>query len=239
MRNFVFEHLHGHGAPQEKRRIEVGKNILDANEKVAREVHELYTKRGVLLVNVVGSPGSGKTSFIKSLTPHFKVAVLEGDIASSVDAKQFARMGVPVIQVNTDIYGSACHLEAPWVRDKLELLLEYEPEVVFIENVGNLVCPSDFNLGEHERLVLYSVPEGPDKPMKYPPIFHTATAVAITKVDLAPVMELDVREFEQNVLHINPNVRIFNFSIKVPSTVEEVAHYLNDKRQELAKEKSK
>ncbi|ACI17167.1 MAG TPA: hydrogenase nickel incorporation protein HypB [Coprothermobacter proteolyticus] len=234
----VFEHLEGHGAPQDLTRINLGKNILEANEEVAHEVYHLYTDRGVFLTNVMGSPGSGKTTLIKALAQHLKIAVLEGDIASSVDSIEFAKMNVPVVQVNTDIYGSACHLEAPWVADKLRLLIEYKPEFVFIENVGNLVCPSDFNLGEHERLVVYSIPEGFDKPIKYPPMFTKATAVVLTKVDLAPVMDLDVEKFEESVRKINPHVQIFTFSAKDEKSIQPIVAYLEGKRQALLNNRS-
>ena len=232
-RMLFFEHLEGHGPSEDVTRINLGKNILQANDEVAHEIYHLYTGRGVFLTNVMGSPGSGKTTLIKALAKHLKIAVLEGDIASSVDSIEFAKMGVPVVQVNTDVYGSACHLEAPWVADKLRLLVEYKPEFVFIENVGNLVCPSDFNLGEHERLVVYSVPEGFDKPIKYPPMFTKATTVVLTKVDLAPVMELDIEKFKQSVHQINPHVQILTFSAKDEDSVSPIVAYLQGKRQAL------
>ncbi|WP_018963234.1 hydrogenase nickel incorporation protein HypB [Coprothermobacter platensis] len=232
-RQRLFEHLEGHGAPQDTVRLDVGKDILDANNRVAHDVHHLFTDRGILLVNVMGSPGSGKTTLIKTLCTSLKTAVLEGDIASSVDSVEFAKMGVPVVQINTDVYGSACHLEAPWIADKLQILAEYKPEYVFIENVGNLVCPSDFDLGEHERLVVYSIPEGPDKPIKYPPMFMKASAIVLTKTDLSDAMQLDPQDFQLSVQKINPHVPMFLFSSRQKESINALLDYLKDKRQSL------
>jgi len=174
------------------RLVQVRQQVLKQNDVAARALRERFQQAGVYVVSLVSSPGSGKTSFLeKTLTflhPHSRVAALVGDLATDNDAMRLARSKAPVRQITT---GTVCHLEAEMVRAALEGWNERELDFLFIENVGNLVCPATFDLGEELRLVLFSVTEGEDKPLKYPTIFNTADITIITKIDLADAVEFD------------------------------------------------
>jgi len=174
------------------RLVEVRQQVLKQNDVVARALRERFHEAGVFVVSLVSSPGSGKTAFLEKilgvLGGSFRVAALVGDLATDNDARRLARSGAPVKQITT---GTVCHLEAAMVRDALEDWEPRELDYLFIENVGNLVCPATFDLGEEMRLVLFSVTEGEDKPLKYPSIFNTADVTLLTKIDLAAVVEFD------------------------------------------------
>jgi len=173
------------------RMVEVRKNVLKQNDVVARALRERFRDEGILAVSLVSSPGSGKTTFLeKTLTllrPHYRVAALVGDLATENDAQRLARSGAPVKQITT---GTLCHLEASMIQKALDGWDVGKLDFLFVENVGNLVCPSSYNLGEDLRLVLLSVTEGEDKPLKYPAIFNSAEVAVITKMDLASALTL-------------------------------------------------
>jgi hydrogenase nickel incorporation protein HypB len=200
---------------QEPRLIEVRKNVLKANDVIARALRETFRAAGVFVVSLVSSPGSGKTAFLeKSLTrlrPEVRVAALVGDLATENDAVRLARSQAPVKQIIT---GTVCHLEAAMVQKALEEWNLNEIDMLFIENVGNLVCPSSYDLGENLRIVLMSVTEGEDKPLKYPTIFNTADAAIITKMDLAAAVEFDSPAAHANIQAVRPGMRIFQLSSK-------------------------
>ena len=174
------------------RLIEVRKNVLRANDVVARALREQFRTAGVFVVSLVSSPGSGKTAFLEQtltlLRPQYRVAALVGDLATENDALRLARSGAPVRQITT---GTLCHLEAAMVQKALDGWDLNQLDILFIENVGNLVCPSSYDLGENLRAVLISVTEGEDKPLKYPTIFNSADVAIITKMDLAGAVEFD------------------------------------------------
>src|SRR5262245_39111630 len=174
------------------RLVEVRQHVLKQNDVVARALRDGFRAAGVHVVSLVSSPGAGKTAFLEKLLcllrPHHRVAALVGDLATDNDARRLARAEVPVKQITT---GTVCHLEAEMVRQALDDWPWQELDFLFIENVGNLVCPATFDLGEDQRLVLFSVTEGEDKPLKYPTIFNSADAAVITKVDLAAVVDFD------------------------------------------------
>src|SRR5271156_5250753 len=176
----------------EPRLVEVRKNVLKQNDIIARALRERFREAGVLTVSMVSSPGSGKTAFLeKTLTllqPNYRVAALVGDLATENDALRLARSHAPVKQITT---GTLCHLEAAMVQNALEDWDVNQLDFLFIENVGNLVCPSSYDLGEDLRLVLISVTEGEDKPLKYPTIFNSADIAVITKMDLASAVEFN------------------------------------------------
>jgi hydrogenase nickel incorporation protein HypB len=193
--------------------IKVLKNILGANEQIAQRNRELLEKNGVFAVNIMASPGAGKTSLvlqtIAALKGKARVGVIEGDIASKIDAETVGKAGVPVVQINT---GGECHLDANMVQNALGNLPLKDLGLLLIENVGNLVCPAEFNLGEHKKVLVASVPEGDDKPYKYPLMFTTADAVVLNKTDLLPYVKFNVDAFIKAVNGINARASVFPLS---------------------------
>jgi hydrogenase nickel incorporation protein HypB len=202
----------------EPRLVEVRKNVLKQNDVIARALRERFRKAGVFVVSLVSSPGSGKTAFLeKTLTlmrPNHRVAALVGDLATENDAMRLARSQAPVKQITT---GTLCHLEAAMVENALSDWNLDELDFLFIENVGNLVCPSSYDLGEGLRLVLLSVTEGEDKPLKYPTIFNSADVAVVTKVDLANAVEFDWEAVQRNIHAVRPGMQV----LKVSSKTEE------------------
>ncbi len=195
--------------------IKVLQDILSANDTIAKRNQERLDKHGILTVNVMSSPGAGKTSLIlqtiSRLKPKTRVAVIEGDVASSIDANKVHQQGVPVIQINT---AGGCHLEANMTENALDNLPLDEIDLLLIENVGNLICPAQFALGEHKRVMLLSMPEGDDKPYKYPLMFTEADVVLINKIDLLPYLDFDINAFSKAVTGLNPKAKIFQVSCK-------------------------
>jgi len=193
--------------------VKVVEKIMGANEQIAAQNRRLLDERGIVTVNLMASPGAGKTSLImrtiEALRDRLRIGAIEGDTASRVDADRVATAGVPVVQINT---GGGCHLDAPMVRYALDRLPLDEIDLLLIENVGNLVCPAGFALGEHVRVLIASVPEGDDKPYKYPGMFSSVDAVVINKTDLLPYLEFDVPAFRQLIAGLNPEARIFEVS---------------------------
>ena len=193
--------------------IKVLKDILSANEQMAERNRQLLDSKGVFAVNLMSSPGAGKTSLIletiKRLKGKTRIGVIEGDVSSSLDAEAIGKEGVPVIQINT---GGECHLDANMAYSALSNVPLQDIELLLIENVGNLICPAEFALGEHKKVLVSSVPEGDDKPFKYPLMFHKADAVLINKIDLLPYLKFDTQAFSQAVRRINERVEIFQIS---------------------------
>jgi hydrogenase nickel incorporation protein HypB len=201
----------------EPRLVEVRKNILKQNDVNARALREQFRAAGVFVVSLVSSPGSGKTAFLeKTLTllhQRCNVAALVGDLATENDAARLARSQAPVKQITT---GTICHLEAAMIQNALAAADWYLPtlDFLFIENVGNLVCPSSYDLGENLRLVLLSVTEGEDKPLKYPTIFNSADVAIITKIDLAGAVEFDAPTAHRNIQAVRPGMQVLEVSAK-------------------------
>jgi hydrogenase nickel incorporation protein HypB len=193
--------------------IKVVQNVLSANDEIAEQNRQTLVARGILTVNIMASPGAGKTSVImqtiRALQGRLRCGVIEGDVASSVDSERVATLGVPVIQINT---GGGCHLDARQVQAALGGLPLDEIDLLMIENVGNLICPTAFLLGETLRVTIASVPEGDDKPLKYPEIFHQANAVVLNKMDLLPYVPFDLSVFRERVRGLNPEGQIFEVS---------------------------
>ena len=200
---------------QQTRLVEVRQKVLKQNDVVARELRRGFHDAGVLVVSLVSSPGSGKTYFLERILTEIgkrhRVAALVGDLATDNDAARLARSGAPVKQITT---GTVCHLEADMVRSALADWFKPDVEILFIENVGNLVCPSSYDLGEDLRLVLMSVTEGEDKPLKYPTIFNTADVAVITKMDLAAAVEFDSAAAKASIHSVRPGMVIFEVSAK-------------------------
>jgi len=206
----------------EPRLVEVRRNILKANDVAARTLRERFRTATVTAVSLVSSPGSGKTAFLeKTLTAmreRWRVAALVGDLATENDAARLARSGAAVRQIVT---GTVCHLEAEMVRKALEGWELSELDFLFVENVGNLVCPSSYDLGEQMRVVLLSVTEGEDKPLKYPTIFHSADVAVITKMDLAAAVEFDEAAARANVERVRPGMPVLAVSAKTGAGMED------------------
>jgi hydrogenase nickel incorporation protein HypB len=204
------------------RLVEVRQHALKANDVVARALRARFREAGVHVISLVSSPGAGKTLFLEKvlglLRDRCRVAALVGDLATDNDARRLARSQVPVKQITT---GAVCHLEAAMVRDALEGWALEGLDLLFIENVGNLVCPATFDLGEDLRLVLFSVTEGEDKPLKYPTIFHTADMALITKVDLTEAAEFDTALARRNIQSVRPGIPVFEVSAKTGQGMEE------------------
>jgi len=214
--------------------IDLKQPILDKNEKLAESNRELFAKHNVFVLDILASPGSGKTSTIlatiDALRDEFNIAVIEGDIASSVDAEKIKAQGIAAVQINT---GGACHLESDMIRRAVDVLDLERLDLIIIENVGNLVCPTDFDLGEHAKVMILSVPEGDDKPLKYPGVFQVAEAVILNKVDTMPVFNFDNDAFVTSVKRLNPNAPIFPLSATKGEGVEEWADWLAAKIRAL------
>ena len=210
------------------RLVEVRKNVLRKNDVIARALRERFHQAGVFVVSLVSSPGSGKTALLEKLLTLMKkecqVAALVGDLATENDALRLARSQAPVKQITT---GTLCHLEAAMVETALEGWKLDELDFLFIENVGNLVCPSSYDLGEDLRAVLISVTEGEDKPLKYPTIFNSADIALITKVDLAAAVEFDEEAANLNIQAVRPGMKIFKVSAKTGYGLDEFAEYLS------------
>jgi hydrogenase nickel incorporation protein HypB len=211
----------------EPRLLEVRKNVLKQNDVVARMLRERFRAQGTFVVSLVSSPGAGKTAFLeKTLTllqPNYRLAALVGDLATENDANRLARSKAPVKQITT---GTLCHLEAAMVDHALNGWAIGEPDFLFIENVGNLVCPSSYDLGENLRLVLLSVTEGEDKPLKYPTIFNSADVAVITKIDLAEAVEFDEASVRANIQAVRPGMHIFTVSAKTGKGMEDYIQFL-------------
>lgn len=217
----------------EPRLVEVRRNVLKQNDITARGLRERFREAGVFVVSLVSSPGSGKTTFLeKTLTdlqPRYRVAALVGDLATENDAVRLARSKAPVKQITT---GTLCHLEAAMVENALAGWDLHELDFLFIENVGNLVCPSSYDLGESLRLVLMSVTEGEDKPLKYPTIFNSADVAVVSKDDLATAVEFDWEAAHKSIESVRPGMKIFRVSAKSGKGMQEYLEFLGRQLEE-------
>ena len=208
-------------------KIKVLQNILDANDQIANRNRQVLDKNKVLAINIMSSPGAGKTSLIlrtiNRLKDRVRIAVIEGDIASTIDADRISEEGVAVLQINT---GGNCNLDANMVSNALDSLSLDGVELLLIENVGNLVCPAEFKTGAHKRMMLLSVPEGDDKPYKYPLMFTVSEVIIINKIDLLPYLDFDVDAFQRAVNGVNPKAKLFQVSCKTGEGIEEWVSWL-------------
>ena len=198
--------------------IEVARKVLEANEKMADQNRALFRNKGVFVINVMSSPGSGKTTILvrtlTALMPDIKSAVIVGDVSTTHDADRLAESGAPVVQVNTDAFGGDCHLAAH-VIEKATLQLDLDNiDLLIVENIGNLVCPAEFDIGEHVKVVVLSVTEGEDKPVKYPLMFRVCDAAILNKVDLRPYLDYKKDLAVESIMKIHPNMPVFEMSAK-------------------------
>ena len=202
-------------------KIPVVRNILEANERIAKEHRVLFQSNNLLVLNLMSSPGAGKTTLLENTIEHLRgqirVGVIEGDIQTSADAERILRSGGVAVQINTD---GACHLDANMIGAALPGINIKAIDLLFIENVGNLVCPAEFDLGEDYKVMILSVPEGDDKPQKYPLMFHEASVLLINKIDLLPYVNFDVSKARELVSKINPDIKIFEISCQTKEGLE-------------------
>jgi hydrogenase nickel incorporation protein HypB len=217
------------------RMVEVRRKILKENDLVARRLRDHFENSGVQVISLVSSPGSGKTTLLERLLTdlgcQYRVAALVGDLATENDAARLARSGAPVRQITT---GTVCHLDATMVERALSDWKVENLDFLFIENVGNLVCPSSFDLGESLRLVLVSTTEGEDKPLKYPTIFNTADVAVVTKLDLAAAVGFDMEALARNIQGVRPSMPILKLSTRAGDGIAELEEFLLSRRAEVA-----
>ena len=223
------EHLQHNPQLNDKKTIDVIKKILDKNDHEAGHNRNHFDKHGVLAINLMSSPGSGKTALLEKMADlaKFKFGVIEGDLQTSRDADRIKAKGIPAYQIQT---GSACHLDAFMVHKGLHAMPLEEMDVCFVENVGNLVCPASYDVGTHLNIVLVSIPEGGDKIEKYPVMFAKADLILITKTDLLPHFDYDIEHEKAEARKIKPNVDILEVNIKEDETVQKVIDWINFKK---------
>jgi hydrogenase nickel incorporation protein HypB len=196
-------------------KITVVRDILEANERIARQNREIFDENNLVVINLMSAPGSGKTSLLErsidALKDEIRMGIIEGDIQSSRDAERVARKGVPAVQINT---GGECHLDGNMIRVTFKDFDFRSLQLLVVENVGNLVCPAEFNMGEDYKIMMLSVTEGDDKPSKYPLMFRKSKVLLINKVDLLPYVDCSIEHIEEEAKKINPDLTIFRISCK-------------------------
>ncbi|RNC29029.1 MAG: Hydrogenase isoenzymes nickel incorporation protein HypB [Candidatus Dichloromethanomonas elyunquensis] len=203
------------------------KNVYEANQQIANRNRSKFKENGIFAFDLMGSPGAGKTSLLEAtlgmLKEYVKPAVIEGDLSTALDAGRISNLGIPVIQINTN---GECHLDARMIDKVLSGFNLDEVDLMIIENVGNLVCPAEFDLGEHFKVVVISVAEGADKPVKYLPAFLAASAVVINKTDLLPYCDVDINQMKKDILDINPDMKIFEISCRLKEGLAPWVNYI-------------
>jgi hydrogenase nickel incorporation protein HypB len=204
--------------------IKVVRKVLDVNNTMAEQNRKLFADKKVFVLNVMSSPGSGKTTAlgktISRLMPEVRTAVIVGDVSTTNDADRLAKTGAPVVQVNTDAFGGDCHLAAHVIAKAAESFTLEDVDLLIVENVGNLVCPAEFDIGEDAKAVVLSVTEGEDKPLKYPLMFRVCDAAILNKIDLLPYLEYDKDEAVRNILQIHPGIPVFEMSARTEDGLE-------------------
>ena len=217
-------------------KVSVVKNILEANDRIAQENRAIFDEKDLLVFNLMSSPGAGKTSLLENtidaLKEDLQIGVIEGDIQSSQDAERIAEKGIPAVQINT---GGACHLDGNMIRDTFKEFDFDALDLLVVENVGNLVCPAEFKVGEDFKAMILSVTEGEDKPAKYPLMFHESKVLLINKIDLLPYVDCSVEKIKEGALKINPGMTIFEVSCK---TGEGLDAWYNWVREEVKTRRS-
>lgn len=207
-------------------KVVLGKNLLEKNQKRAEHLREKFRQHKVKVINILSSPGAGKTTLLQNLIPRLydlRVGVIEGDVATSRDAERLSSLEIPLVQVETE---GACHLDSGMVWQAISEIDLAQIDLLFIENVGNLVCPASFDLGEDLRMLLFSVAEGGDKPMKYPKAFLTSKVTVINKMDLLPFTDIDLSALEEEIKSMNPDMKIFHVSCRTKEGLDELASWL-------------
>ena len=202
-------------------KVTVVKNVLDANDRIAAENRELFDRHKVFVINLMSSPGAGKTTLVEktiaALKDKYRIGVIEGDIQDTYDADRIAKLDIPVVQINT---GGACHIDGNMIREALPTFDLSKTDLLIIENVGNLVCPAEFKIGENVKIMLLSTPEGADKPAKYPLMFQESSALLINKMDLMQYVDFDLEKARRDALALHKDLKIFEVSCKTAAGLE-------------------
>jgi hydrogenase nickel incorporation protein HypB len=202
-------------------KVTVVKNVLDANDRIAAENRELFDRHKVFVINLMSSPGAGKTTLVEktiaALKDRYRIGVIEGDIQDTYDADRIAKLDIPVVQINT---GGACHIDGNMIREALPTFDLSKTDLLIIENVGNLVCPAEFKIGENVKIMLLSTPEGADKPAKYPLMFQESSALLINKMDLMQYVDFDLEKARRDALALHKDLKIFEVSCKTAAGLE-------------------
>lgn len=212
----------------ETERIDVKQSIYDENDRIAGEVSGMLSKKGVFAINVMGAPGAGKTSVIREVTKRMSdnCFVIEGDIESDIDTKALSGLGINTVQINTH---GACHLDAPTISGTVRSL-KLDKGVMYIENIGNLVCPAEFNIGEHVKMLIVTATDGSDKPYKYPLAFEKADVIVLNKADLLPFVDFDEAFFMKGLRALNPHAPVFKVSARTGDGVEGIVKWINESK---------
>ncbi len=196
-------------------KVTVVKNVLDANERIANDNRGLFDRKKIYVINLMSSPGAGKTSLVEktilALKDRYRIAVIEGDIQDTCDADRVSALGIPAVQINT---GGSCHIDGNMIRDALPALNLDEIDLLITENVGNLVCPAEFKIGENAKVMILSTPEGADKPAKYPLMFQESSVLILNKMDLLPYVDFDLERAKRTALSLNRDLKIFEVSCR-------------------------
>jgi len=223
-------------------KIKVLKDVLKANDTIADENRTILRKKRILTLNLMSSPGAGKTLILEKtverLKKDFRIGVIEGDVSTSNDAKRLVKYDIPVIQINTDSIGGACHLDANMVKEALVSLDLSSIQILFIENIGNLICPAGFDLGEDKKVIVLSLTEGEDKPVKYPIAFRKADLLLVNKLDLLNHLDVDIELLLKNSRKVNPDLKSIQLSARTGEGIEEWARWIR-KSLELKNRKSR
>ena len=208
--------------------VKVMKKILSANDKIAEELRQDLKKKNIRFINLMSSPGSGKTTIMEKTAMSFgeKICVIEGDIQTTLDAERVAKAGIQTYQINTGAFGGDCHLESNWIKSAMEEMDLSGIETIFVENIGNLVCPAEFDVGAHTNAVVLSVTEGEDKPLKYPLAFQSSQLCIISKTDLLPHLDIKIEDIRENVKKVNPKMKIIELSAKTGEGFDAWIEYL-------------
>ena len=211
-------------------KVSVIKNVLDANDRIAAENRELFDKNKVYVINLMSSPGAGKTSLVErtilALKDKYRIGVIEGDIQDTYDADRVAKLNIPVVQINT---GGACHIDGNMIREALPIFDLAKIDLLICENVGNLVCPAEFKIGENAKIMILSAPEGADKPAKYPLMFQESAVMLINKVDLLPYVDFDLEKAKRDALSLHKDLKIFEVSCKTGVGLDGWIKWLTDR----------
>lgn len=226
--NHHHPHKHTHPSKSETVDIQVQENFMERNRKLSQDNRALFDRHGIRTINILGSVGSGKTSLIEAIIETLaeqrnEILVIAGDVTTTIDADRIAKHGVHTIQINT---GVECHLDARLIQKALKTVDLTTTKIIIIENVGNLICPADFPLGSHQRVVVVSVTEGPWMVQKHPVMFHESDVLVINKMDLAEIMEVDVDQLERDALQINPNLVVLRVSVRNGIGIDKVIKHL-------------
>ena len=213
--------------------IKVMQKILNINDRIADELRISLKEKGIFYINLMSSPGSGKTTLLEKTAEKFgkNIFVIEGDIQTTLDAERVSKAGIRSYQINTGPFGGDCHLESGWIKSAIEEIDLEGIEILFVENIGNLVCPAEFDVGAHVNAVVLSVTEGEDKPLKYPLAFRNSQLCIISKTDLLPYLDIKLEKIKENIKNVNPQMEVIELSAKTGEGFTDWIEYLKENKK--------